>query len=83
MVADGAQSLNQWWLATFPGLAIFSVVMAFNLAGDAVQDALDPRLRDEAVGPRPTSDYQHLLLPEEPRDEAPSEENGPDHTEPA
>jgi peptide/nickel transport system permease protein len=45
MVADGAQSLNQWWLATFPGLAIFSVVMAFNLAGDAVQDALDPRLR--------------------------------------
>jgi ABC-type dipeptide/oligopeptide/nickel transport system permease subunit len=45
MVADGALSLNQWWLATFPGLAIFSVVMAFNLAGDAVQDALDPRLR--------------------------------------
>ena len=45
MVADGAQALNQWWLATFPGLAIFSVVMAFNLAGDAVQDALDPRLR--------------------------------------
>ena len=45
MVADGAQALNQWWLATFPGLAIFSVVMAFNLTGDAVQDALDPRLR--------------------------------------
>jgi peptide/nickel transport system permease protein len=45
MVADGAQALNQWWLATFPGLAIFSVVMAFNLAGDAVQDALDPRRR--------------------------------------
>lgn len=47
------------------------------------RDALDPRLRDEAVGPRPTSDYQHLLLPEEPCDEAPSEEDGPDHAEPA
>jgi transposase len=47
------------------------------------RDALDPRLRDEAVGPRPTSDYQHLLLPEEPCDEAPSEANGPDNAEPA
>jgi transposase len=47
------------------------------------RDALDPRLRDEAVGPRPTSDYQHLLLPEEPCDEAPSEENRSDDAEPA
>jgi transposase len=36
-------------------------------------DALDPRLRAEPIGPRPTSDYQHLLSPE-PTDEAPSEE---------
>jgi ABC-type dipeptide/oligopeptide/nickel transport system permease subunit len=45
MVADGAHLLDQWWLATFPGLAILSVVMGFNLIGDAIRDALDPRLR--------------------------------------
>jgi peptide/nickel transport system permease protein len=33
------------WLAVFPGITIFLVVMAFNLLGDAVRDALDPRLR--------------------------------------
>jgi peptide/nickel transport system permease protein len=33
------------WLAIFPGIAIFLVVMAFNLLGDAIRDALDPRLR--------------------------------------
>ena len=33
------------WLAIFPGVAIFLVVMAFNLLGDAIRDALDPRLR--------------------------------------
>jgi hypothetical protein len=36
------------------------------------KDALDPRLRIEPIGPRPTSDYQHLLSPEE-ADDAPSE----------
>jgi transposase len=41
------------------------------------RDALDPRLREESIGPRPTSDYQHLLLPEGPGDEASSEEDGP------
>lgn len=33
------------WLAIFPGLVIFLVVMAFNLLGDAIRDAFDPRLR--------------------------------------
>jgi transposase len=37
------------------------------------QDSLDPSLRQEPIGPRPTSDYQHLLAPEE-ADETPSEE---------
>jgi transposase len=37
------------------------------------QDTLDPSLRQEPIGPRPTSDYQHLLAPEE-TDETPSEE---------
>ena len=33
------------WLAIFPGLALFLVVMGFNLLGDALRDVLDPRLR--------------------------------------
>jgi len=47
------------------------------------RDALDPRLREEVIGPRPTSDYQHLLVPEETCDEPPSEENQPNNAEPA
>lgn len=34
-----------WWFATFPGLSIFLVVMAFNMFGDGLRDVLDPRLR--------------------------------------
>lgn len=34
-----------WWFALFPGLAIFTVVMAFNMFGDGLRDVLDPRLR--------------------------------------
>jgi len=43
------------------------------------KDTLDPSLREEPIGPRPTSDYQHLLSPEE-ADEPPSEENSQDHS---
>ena len=39
-----------WWITTFPGLAIMMAVMAINLIGDALRDALDPRLR--SVGKR-------------------------------
>ena len=46
LVSQGAEALDQWWLATFPGLAILTTVMAFNLVGDAIQDALDPRARN-------------------------------------
>jgi len=46
MIADGRQSLlGAWWIATFPGLAIVGTVLAFNLLGDGLRDALDPRLR--------------------------------------
>jgi len=34
-----------WWSATFPGLMIFLTVLSFNLIGDGLRDALDPRLR--------------------------------------
>lgn len=45
MVADGIQHFDQWWMAAFPGLAIFTVVMSFNFIGDGIRDALDPRMR--------------------------------------
>jgi peptide/nickel transport system permease protein len=35
-----------WWRAVFPGVAIALVVLAFNLVGDGLNDALNPRLRD-------------------------------------
>jgi peptide/nickel transport system permease protein len=35
--------LDQWWMVTFPGLAIFISVMAFNLLGDGLQEVLSPR----------------------------------------
>ncbi len=36
---------DAWWYATFPGLAIFIVVMGFNMLGDGLRDILDPRIR--------------------------------------
>jgi peptide/nickel transport system permease protein len=47
MVNEGRQYLlaGRWWMATFPGLAIFLTVLAFNLLGDSVRDATDPRVR--------------------------------------
>jgi transposase len=42
------------------------------------RDTLDPSLREDAIGPRPTSDYQHLLLPEEDGDETPPAEKPQD-----
>ena len=37
-----------WWLTLFPGLAIFLTVMAYNLVGEGLRDAIDPRLRKAA-----------------------------------
>ncbi len=45
MVASGAEVMDQWWVATFPALAILSLVFAFNLAGDSIRDAMDPWLK--------------------------------------
>jgi len=36
---------NWWWIATFPGLAIFISILGFNLLGDGIRDVLDPKLR--------------------------------------
>jgi ABC-type dipeptide/oligopeptide/nickel transport system permease subunit len=46
MLADGRAYITAaWWLATLPGLAIFVVVLAVNMLGDALRDALDPRFQ--------------------------------------
>jgi len=34
-----------WWIALFPGIAIFLTVFSYNLIGEAARDALDPKLR--------------------------------------
>ena len=50
MLADGRAYLTlAWWLATLPGLAILVVVLAVNVVGDALRDALDPRHENVAV----------------------------------
>jgi peptide/nickel transport system permease protein len=43
MVAEGAQYFQWWWIGTFPGLAIFTAVLAFNFLGDSLRDLLDPQ----------------------------------------
>ncbi len=46
MLTDGQKYLNTaWWIAVFPGIAIFLTVLSFNFIGDGLRDALDPRLR--------------------------------------
>ncbi|MGD2071319.1 MAG: ABC transporter permease, partial [Gemmatimonadota bacterium] len=50
MVADGRLvMMRAWWLSLYPGLAIVLTVLAFNLVGDGLRDALDPRLRGGAM----------------------------------
>jgi peptide/nickel transport system permease protein len=44
MISSGRQYvLDQWWVAAAPGAAIFLVSLAFNLLGDGLRDALDPK----------------------------------------
>ncbi len=45
MVAVGIDYFDQWWMWLFPGLAVSSLVMAFNFIGDGLRDITDPRLR--------------------------------------
>ena len=44
-----ANLLGGWWISTFPGLAIVFTVVAFNLVGDGLRDALDPRQRPRGI----------------------------------
>jgi peptide/nickel transport system permease protein len=49
MLADSQESLasGKWWVMVFPGIAIILMVLGFNLLGDGLRDALDPRLRGD------------------------------------
>lgn len=47
MLIVGKQTLGTaWWLSLFPGLAILVTVLGYNLLGEGIRDALDPRIRD-------------------------------------
>lgn len=46
ITSSRAYFLDYWWTVTFPGLAIFVSVLAFNLVGDGLRDILDPKIRD-------------------------------------
>ncbi len=47
MLSSALQFIQRaWWVVTFPGLAILIVVLAFNLMGDGLRDALDPKLKE-------------------------------------
>jgi peptide/nickel transport system permease protein len=49
MISSGRRfMLDQWWVATVPGIAIFVVSLGFNLLGDGLRDVLDPKSRDGA-----------------------------------
>jgi ABC-type dipeptide/oligopeptide/nickel transport system permease subunit len=47
MISEGVQEFSAWWVALFPGLAILTVVVAFNVLGDALRDSLDPSTVNE------------------------------------
>jgi peptide/nickel transport system permease protein len=44
MVSEGVNYFQFWWMSTFPSLAIFTVVLAFNFVGDSLRDVFDPRV---------------------------------------
>jgi peptide/nickel transport system permease protein len=45
LVSSGRENMGAWWLVIFPGLAIFLTVTVYNLLGEGLRDALDPRLK--------------------------------------
>ncbi|MEO8446082.1 MAG: ABC transporter permease [bacterium] len=46
LLNEARSASNAWWLAIFPGVMIFIAVVTYNLIGEGLRDALDPRLRD-------------------------------------
>jgi peptide/nickel transport system permease protein len=50
MVSEGRIYIQngRWWVPTFPGLALFVTIMAFNLLGDGIQVVANPKMRGES-----------------------------------
>lgn len=46
MVSDGVGQFSSWWMSLYPGLAILSLVVAFNFVGDSMRDSLDPQVAE-------------------------------------
>ena len=46
LLNDARSNLQMWWLVVFPGVAIFLTVLSYNLVGEGLQEATDPRLRE-------------------------------------
>ncbi len=46
VLSEARGATSSWWLAVFPGFMIFISIVAYNLVGEGLRDALDPRLRD-------------------------------------
>jgi peptide/nickel transport system permease protein len=54
VIAAGRDDLRTgWWISTFPGLFLFTTILAFNFVGDALRDALDPRSSTGREGGEP------------------------------
>lgn len=53
MISSALQDMSAWWLGVFPGIAILTVVMAFNFIGDALRDALDPQAAAQRAAETP------------------------------
>ena len=47
MISEAMRNFDSWWIGVFPGLAILTVVMAFNFLGDSLRDVLDPTSQTE------------------------------------
>ncbi|MBI3511461.1 MAG: ABC transporter permease [Bacteroidetes bacterium] len=45
LLSEGKENFNAWWMIVYPGLAIFLVVTIYNLIGEGLRDALDPKLK--------------------------------------
>ena len=69
MLSEGRGYLRDaWWISTFPGLAIMLTVLAINLLGDGLRDALDPRLKvgGDRSGHSSAGYRQRIAAPESP-----------------
>ena len=67
---EGKDSIEiAWWMTLYPGLAILVTVLSYNLLGEGIRDALDPRLRQSRGGARfaQALSCSHRLAVSEPR----------------